>query len=660
MNGQDQSFERGAAFLDARAREPSFEYGNGRFVVREKGVFYESRDKDGEPLPPRWLCSPLSIVALTRDAKSGEWGRLLEWQDADGVMHRWAMPMELLQGDGADVRRELARLGLHIAPGKASRDLLSTYLQVWPVEARARCVERMGWHGGVFVTPDEVVGQSDERVVFQNAHAIEPAFSSAGTLEGWRESVARLAAGNTRLVFALSVAFAGPLLEMAGEDSGGFHLRGASSSGKSTALKAAASVWGDPATYPRLWRATANGLEGLAAVHNDGLLILDELGQIDPRQAGEAAYLLANGQGKTRANRTGTARAAARWRLLFLSAGEVGLADLMASAGHKTTAGQEIRLADIEADAGRGMGLFENLHDQPTPAALALTLKDAASRHYGAAGMECLRRIVADRPKLPDILAGTINKFVEGLVPAGAGGQVMRVARRFGLVAVAGELATGYGLTGWREGEAIAAVKACFLSWLEGFGGAAGNREERAILAQVQAFIEAHGDSRFQRLDIDDPRTVQNRVGFIRQRDGNTEYLIMPEAFRREVCKGFDPKAAIKALREAGWLVPGGDGKSTQKPRIPGMGPVRCYVLRPDFADQHEKKVGHGGQVGQVDESMGYVSHQQTHEGGHVGQKADSVPPVPRPHREGGTPEALYLRGVPSVPPVPPENKERV
>ena len=98
--------------------------------------------------------------------------------------------------------------------------------------------------------------------------------------------MATLAAGNSRLVFALSVAFAGALPALVGEESGGFHFRGASSSGKTTALKVAASVWGHPSEYPRLWRATANGLEGLAALHNDGLLILDELSQIDPHEAG--------------------------------------------------------------------------------------------------------------------------------------------------------------------------------------------------------------------------------------------------------------------------------------------------------------------------------------------------------------------------------------
>lgn len=92
------------------------EYGGGHFKLNDKGVTFNGIDKDGNPLPPRWICSPLYIVAKTRDAKSGEWGRLLEWQDDDGVIHQWAMPLALLQGDVSDVRRELARLGLAISP----------------------------------------------------------------------------------------------------------------------------------------------------------------------------------------------------------------------------------------------------------------------------------------------------------------------------------------------------------------------------------------------------------------------------------------------------------------------------------------------------------------------------------------------------------------
>ncbi len=564
--------------LAVSADENECAYSGGRFVFSEEGVFFIGSDKNGREKAPVWLCSPLSVIAKTRNTKSSEWGRLLAWQDDDQVRHQWAMPLALLQSNGADVRSELARLGLAISPIKAAQDLLLAYLQVWPVKAQARCVDRLGWHGAVYVMPNESIGQTDEIVVFQQAQAIEPAFAVAGSAEQWRDAVAALAVGNSRLVFALSVAFAGMLAEIVGEDSGGFHLRGSSSSGKSTALKVAASVWGHPHTYPRLWRATANGLEGLAALHNDGLLILDELSQLDPKEAGEAAYLLANGQGKTRASRIGAARQAARWSLLFLSAGEESLSALMGRVGKKANVGQEIRLADIEADAGAGMGSFEELHHQPTPAAFALALQEAATRYHGAVGIEWLRYIVNDRPKLADYLVESMRQFVEETAPKEAAGQVLRVVRRFALVAAAGELATHYGLTGWPEGEAITAAQKCFAAWLEAFGGTA-NREERGMLSQVRAFFESHGASRFEDMDAIGQR-ILNRAGFYRYKNGIREYMVLPEAFEREVCQGFDAKAVSRALKKAGWLASSGDGRATQKVRLPGIEAItRVYVF---------------------------------------------------------------------------------
>lgn len=558
------------------------DYGGGRLEVSDRGVVYIGPpDKDGNAKPPLWICGPLQIVAMTRDQKSSAWGRLLEWPDSDGVRHQWAMPLELLQGDGVDVRSELARQGLSIAPGRQTRDLLASFLQVWPIDVRARCVDRIGWHGSRYVLPVEAVGEASEKVVFQNAHAVEPAFSVSGTADEWRDHVAALAQGNSRMIFALSAAFAGALLEPAGDDSGGFHLRGRSSTGKSTALKLAASVWGNPSSYCRLWRSTSNGLEGLAALHNDGILILDELSQIDPKEAGEAAYLLANGRGKSRAARNGTARQAASWRLLFLSAGEESLSALMARVGRKTTAGQEIRMAEIDADAGAGMGALEDLHGFESSAALIVALRDAASRYYGAAGVEWLRLIVDDRPKLAAVLASGIKQFTEEFVPKDAVGQVERVSRRFGLVATAGEMATRYGVTGWMPGEAGAAAGKCFVCWLDAFGGT-GNREERALLSQVRAFFEQHGASKFEDISSGEGQRTINRAGFYRaDTEGHREYLVLPEALRREVCTGFDPKTAIQALLGVSWLVPGSDGKATQKPRLPGIGPTRVYVFGP-------------------------------------------------------------------------------
>ena len=110
-----------------------------------------------------------------------------------------------------------------------------------------------------------------------------------------------------RLSFALCAAFVGPLLRPAGLEGGGFSFEGGSSSGKITALQTAASVWGGP-EHVRSWRATDNGLEGIAALHNDNVLILDEMGQVNGRVLAECAYMLANGRGKGRSNREGGIR----------------------------------------------------------------------------------------------------------------------------------------------------------------------------------------------------------------------------------------------------------------------------------------------------------------------------------------------------------------
>ena len=59
------------------------DYAGGRFKVSDKGLFFLGKDKDGIDSPPRWISSPLYVIAKTRDAKSGEWGRLLQWQDDD-------------------------------------------------------------------------------------------------------------------------------------------------------------------------------------------------------------------------------------------------------------------------------------------------------------------------------------------------------------------------------------------------------------------------------------------------------------------------------------------------------------------------------------------------------------------------------------------------
>lgn len=567
-----------------------FPYQAGEFVSNEKrGVVWVPASEDGKPASPTWVSTFIDVTAMTRNRDGQEWGRLLEWKDSDRRAHSYAMPQGMLEGDGAEVRRILADGGVTIGPERRARELFLAFLKLCPTDARALCTGRLGWVDDVFVTPFGAIGATEQRFVFQANGATDHAFRQEGTLEGWQDTVARLAEGNSRLVFAIAAAFAPVLLALVGDDGGGFHFQGPSSTGKSTALRAAASVWGG-SQYLRLWRATANGLEGIASLHNDGLLVLDELSQCDPFQAGEAAYMLANGQGKQRAGRSGGAKDVARWRLLYLSAGEESLGHVMSRANAPVKAGQEIRMADIAADAGAGLGMFETIHGYDSPSQFAQALKQAADRAYGTVGQAWLRAVVSEREGLKKSLPTMLGAFIAKVVPPNHSGQAGRVARRFGLVAVAGELASRYGLTGWADGEASEAAEICFAAWLEGFGGGAANREDGKILAQVAAFFDAHGASRFQNI-LDKDAKVANRAGFFKDgpgEDGVRTYYVLPTVFNSDVCRGYGPKAVAKLLVERGYLQSGNDGRPTQKQRLPGVDAsqrVYTFVRLPTLED---------------------------------------------------------------------------
>ena len=577
-----------------------------RFSVTDAGVLYHGVDREGNPTKPEWVCSRLDVEALTRDQDGSGWGYLLNFADPMSRSKQWAMPARMLSGDGGEYRAALLNMGLRIAPSPRARNLLTQYIQTRQPDENALCTDKTGWHGRAFVLPHETIGGDAERIVFQTESAMENTIKTRGTGDQWRERVGALCAGNSRLAFAVSCAFAGPLLRPAGVESGGFHFRGDSSSGKTTALKLAASVWGG-ASYLQRWRTTDNALESIAAQHSDLLLILDELAQVDPKTAGECAYMLANEQSKARATRNGAARPRLSWRLLFLSAGELGLADHMAEGMKRTRAGQEIRMADIPADAGQGLGAFEALHDQDGGAVFSSHATAQAAAVYGAVGREWLQWLTVNADTLKARIRELSNGLRLALVPEAAGGQVHRVGARFALVGAAGELATAAGLTGWPKGEAERAARACFNAWLAARGGT-GNGEVSAMLRQVRSFLEAHGEGRFtwwhRAADDHNAKTLQ-RAGFRRMVNDrgepiktdadhersygdkmspsngehvSSEFFILPEVFRGEVCRGFDHEAVCKVLQEHECLVSGSEpGRYAKKVKLPGIGQSRCY-----------------------------------------------------------------------------------
>ena len=159
----------------------------------------------------------------------------------------------------------------------------------------------------------------------------------------------------------------------------------------------------------------------------------------------------------------------------------------------------------------------------------------------------------------------------------GGEGQDKRAAGRFALLALAGEVATEYGITGWPEGEAIKAAAEGFRVWRAMRGK--GNDERRQILERVSGFIERHGSGRFSDADATSEAPLRDRAGWWKEAGDSREYLFTAEGMR-EALKGYDFNRALDVLQEAGALpAPGADGKRAKFYRIAGQG-MKLYPVQ--------------------------------------------------------------------------------
>lgn len=554
-------------------------------MSKERLFAMEWRGKGEEaervPVP---ICSPLHVTAITHTEQGQGFGRLLEWRDTNGKTRRWAMPMRMLvHKGGEEVFGQLAESGLSYI-NMSKKNLLRDYLMSCQPQARITCVDRTGWHKQAYVLPNGNLGPDANEVILQTTGYVNNDFTTSGTLAEWQAQVAALAVGNSRLAFALSCAFAAPLLTLIGVEGGGFHLKGESTDGKTTVMMAAASVYG-PEAFAHTWRATGNAIEGIASRRNDALLCLDEIKEVDGREAGLVAYMLANGQGKGRSRQDGELRERKQWRLLFLSTGELSLEDHAEQAGQRTFAGMEIRTIQIPSDTGKH-GAFEELHGMANGRQFADTLRERLQGQHGTAFRAYVEALANDLNGHSAWMKGEIRRLVTTMTPEGAGNQVGRAINRFALVAAGGELATRLGITGWQAGEATKAVRICLDAWLADRGHL-GNQEDEATLRQIRQFFTAYQYSRFA--DWDDPnhRPAQ-MVGYRKNpklgSDEGVLFYVLSEGWR-DICRGIDPKKAAKLLIEKEFLIRGSSERTQFLIRLPGGGkkPTRVYLLTSDI-----------------------------------------------------------------------------
>lgn len=469
-----------------------YENAKGILTVQDgDGNSYESRPegvfkKQGASFVK--LCDAIELVAHARAVNNKDWALWIRFNDADGVKHNVVLPRKLFRGNATEELLQSEGLRLHKISGNSGRSPLVEFFNAVPWETLPRAVS---------VTQGGFISDKFDCFVFGNncvlslpgAELVAPtnadcaaALFEKGTLEEWQANVATPALHSKRMMFGLSVALAAPLLQILGLPSTIIHFNGTSGDGKSSILKAAASVYGGEERVTG-WNKTKNGFEAVAARYNNQPLIVDELGQGDLGFIEDVSYLAGNNVGKDRMTRTTAWRKTARWSLIALSAGEFSLSEIKRQKSHdgraRTPTGQLVRFICIPCNAGQGLGVLDSLPGGVTDdkaandaQRVAILARVSSFKATGVAGRKYLMELMQDvrkhgREALKKQYHELEEIFIARVGRSGLAPTERRVIRHFAAVAFAGELGIGYGVFGeeWQTNDALEAAIACFEAW---------------------------------------------------------------------------------------------------------------------------------------------------------------------------------------------------
>ena len=537
-------------------------------------------DKDSGEVNEKeaWLSSYVEVVGVGED--DAERYLILAWTpEGSNTQRTEAIPLrDIGEREGW---AKLKAGGMLITSKSGLKAILADHLQRSGKREMWAIASASGWQCGAYIMPDgEVLGCPEKPVLFNGRSAAARGYTVKGTVDSWRDSVAKLAQGNPSMMLGIACALAAPLIGIAGADGFGVHLFGGSSAGKTTTGNAASTVYGEPDALKLTWYSTALGLVNEAAAHNDGFMPLDEIGQGSNRRAvADAAYALFNGVGKIQGAKEGGNRDVKRWRAMAFSTGEIDMESYIRADGGKINAGQLVRLLNVPITKAT------EYHGYADGKTHADAMRDACKQIYGAVGRAWINQLASQKKPAVDTVRTAERRWL-GLLPEEASEQVRRVASRFAVLE--GALLLSQQLTGWSEQESRDALQHSFNAWVNEFG--MGNRENKAWVEQAVAFLQQFGYSRYLPHPHTDPRDlpIPKLAGYREKKDG-FETLVFhtyPSVFRDEIAAGANPVAFAQVLAEAGMLDKPAKGISKKTLRIDGKQP-RCVVLMmPDDAEE--------------------------------------------------------------------------
>ncbi|MEW6351994.1 MAG: DUF927 domain-containing protein [Thermodesulfobacteriota bacterium] len=387
---------------------------DGYFLTDDRTI-HEIENSDGEPELHTIAFSPILITGRLYDEEEGTSSLRLEWK-RPGVWRKALVE----RGIALDARRSVSLASLDFPISSENSRAVVRYLAAFEAanyaslpHARVSC--HLGWQGKKGVrgflwgrtlirSDGEIVGAKDLEdhqpsewkkgwIAFRGQtpgdEQIADAYRSKGTLDDWINAV-RLLEGFPRAQLAVYAAFVPPLLPILDAPNFIIDWCGRTSTGKTTTLRVAASVWGRPEEHHpesaiSTWDATRVWMERASSILNGLPLILDDTKRVrHPHQVAELLYAVASGRGRGRGNLKSTALTR-HWRTVLLSSGEAPATSFTQDGGTRTRSIEVRGLPFGRSDEASGT--------------LVNQLSLAIKANYGHAGPALVRWLIKNKAR---------------------------------------------------------------------------------------------------------------------------------------------------------------------------------------------------------------------------------------------------------------------
>lgn len=384
----------------------------------------------------------------------------------------------------------------------------------------------LGWKpGGKFMPGHDAGLVLDCDPTIQAAAA---AYHASGTLEDWLAAM-RPHRERNKFRFILASSFAAPLLKLTRQRNFLTYNWGGSRGGKTAALYAGMSVWGEPEKLTVSFNTTAVGLERRAGLCCDLPMGIDERQQAGDKQGmlEQLVYMLANGTGKVRGAKGGGLQSVYQWRTVALSTGEEPLT-VETSKGGVSTRALQIYGPPFEDEQS------------------ASAMYGQVAENYGTAGPVFIKRLVEMPPEDIQAMFSEMRDYVQGLSDGKNGAHTAAIA----LVALADAMIDTWLFEGF-EGVAIspeswARAKAMAADILEQQQtGSSGDVNENAVQFIVDWVLANKA--------FFNPQTIGTCYGMMSS-EGEVAY-IFPSILNQALTKaGFSPQKTLRYMAEQGLI----------------------------------------------------------------------------------------------------------